>query len=926
MLTRAAALVILVALAFPQSAAETGYPPVRFFRQEQHKGGTQTFDVWKDHRGRLYFSNSDGVLIFDGAWWSRVEVPGFVAFRTVTDEAGRIGVTAVDEFGYLEPGASGLLEYRSLASHLPEALRKDIGQAGLCAVEDGLLYVTEELSALWNGRALRVVERIRNGSRTRRCAVFDGRTFIYGFQGVKDLHGRVTFAGRRIDTMTPRYVVVRNEGLFRYDESPLDTDASRWLQGKGVMDSLTLQDGRIAVATLRHGLLVMTSDGTIDQVIDSAAGLPEAYLYAVQQDDEGALWLSMDTLIARVDISAPLTVFDGRLGLEAHAQAITRHAGRMHIATPRGLFVIDSEAPLPAIRRSSVRRLADLGSNNPWSLLSSHGDLLVGTYGGVLVVRHDQPPELIDGTSSLTVYAMTGAPDEPSLVLLGTDDGIARLRREGVAWKYEGPDGRRVPHVRSLLGTREGDLWVGTQADGAVRIGKDGSATKFGTGVGSVIDVLGRPVIVTRDGFAQPGPGGALVPDPRLGHIRSDVAVLYAAADAAGNVWMSTRPPRVIRRRADGSYEREAEVAGSLEGDATLFLADPDGTMWIGSDRGVYRSGARVDQALRAQTVPLIRRVIDGNDRTLLDALAGPLVETSLPHSFGRVRIEVAPLSYRAMTRYQYRLDPVDSDWGPWTEQAFLDYTSLDAGDYLFRVRTRGPGGGVSEEARWQFQVRAPWYLNRGMLAVWLILTALLLALFIRLRTRSLRHRARRLQDLVDEQTLLLRRANEQLEQQLLLDSLTGVANRRAFDRVLNESWQRSFLHGHPLSIIMLDVDHFKLLNDSAGHAAGDECLRRVAQYLESVVHGDADNLVARWGGEEFVILLGTTGEPQALDVAERIRAGVEALGVTISLGVASRRDDLDPEKLIGRADRALYAAKNSGRNCVRSDDTRKSA
>jgi diguanylate cyclase (GGDEF)-like protein len=349
--------------------------------------------------------------------------------------------------------------------------------------------------------------------------------------------------------------------------------------------------------------------------------------------------------------------------------------------------------------------------------------------------------------------------------------------------------------------------------------------------------------------------------------------------------------------------------------------------MWIGSERGLYRVDPEGLAAPQRQPAPAIRRVVDGADRVLFDgSVPGAAPAASLPHRFGRVRVEVAPLSYRAKMQYQYRLDPVDADWSPWTEQAFLDYTNLAANDYTFRVRTRGAAGAMSTEARWAFTVLAPWYATPWAAALWIVLAALLLAGIVWLRTRTLRLRARRLQSLVDEQTVMLRRANEQLERLSLADPLTGVANRRAFDRAIAEAWKRAVRHDQPLAVIMLDLDHFKLINDSQGHTAGDEYLRNVAHALEGAVRDSGDDVVARWGGEEFAVLLGAADRGAALAVAQRMRASIETLGVTASFGVAIRGDDAEPAALIDRADRALYAAKRAGRNRVHVDEERKSA
>jgi diguanylate cyclase (GGDEF)-like protein len=734
-----------------------------------------------------------------------------------------------------------------------------------------------------------------------------------------ELGGPTKFAGKRIDVVLRDLVIVRNEGLFHFDETPYTTDASTWLRGKSVMTAKVLRDGRIAICTLRHGLLLITADGRIDRIIDAAAGLPDVFLFGVEEDDEGSLWLAMDTAIVRVDVAAPLTVLDQRAGLSGTVQTLGRHNGKLYVGTPSGIFAMDT---------ARARRIPSPESNNPWSLLSTHGDLLAGTYGGLLVLHDDAPAELIDGTADLTIFAMVQSRRDPSRVWLGTESGVATIRRDGNRWRYEGLVKNTIAYVRSLAERPDGALWYGTATEGAVRMAPDGAMTRYGSGEANVISAAGRLVIVAGDSFWQPGRDGSLVPDPLLGHIHSNRASFYAAADARGNVWLSTRPPRVAQRQADGKYAREAHAVGAMEGDAQTFYADPDGVMWIGTERALYRIEPQDRSAAHPLPAPGIRRVIGNGDRVLFDGAVpnADAAPPSLPHNFGRVRIEVAPFAYRAKTQYQYRLDPIDTAWTPWTDQAFLDYTNLGANDYTFRVRTRGAAGAVSAEAAWPFTVLAPWYATRWAAALWVILGTLLLAAIVWIRTRTLRLRARRLQSLVDEQTVMLRDANQELERLSLADPLTGVANRRAFDRAIAEAWKRAVRHDLALAVIMVDLDHFKKLNDSYGHTAGDECLRAVAQTLEAAIRENGDDVVARWGGEEFVILLGAADQASAVAVAQRIRAGIEALGITASLGVAVRANDADPVALIDRADRALYSAKRAGRNRVHFDEERKSA
>lgn len=161
-------------------------------------------------------------------------------------------------------------------------------------------------------------------------------------------------------------------------------------------------------------------------------------------------------------------------------------------------------------------------------------------------------------------------------------------------------------------------------------------------------------------------------------------------------------------------------------------------------------------------------------------------------------------------------------------------------------------------------------------------------------------------------------------------DPLTGLANRRTLDRHLDREWRRAQRAGTPLSLLMIDIDHFKAFNDAYGHQAGDVAIRRVAQLIKNHLHRPTD-LAARYGGEEFAVVLSETGPAGAHQVAERIRLAVEAMEpvlpnaqkLTISLGTCSRytAPGDDQEALIRTADNALYQAKKSGRNQVVSID-----
>jgi diguanylate cyclase (GGDEF)-like protein len=174
-----------------------------------------------------------------------------------------------------------------------------------------------------------------------------------------------------------------------------------------------------------------------------------------------------------------------------------------------------------------------------------------------------------------------------------------------------------------------------------------------------------------------------------------------------------------------------------------------------------------------------------------------------------------------------------------------------------------------------------------------------------------------------------LEQANRKLREISMIDGLTGIANRRCFDERLAEEWDRHARTRRPLAMLMLDVDHFKALNDACGHLHGDECLRELARLCRSSVRSDGD-LVARYGGEELVLLLPDCSLPDARHVAEALCARVRAAAmlhpdspvashITVSVGVSVLvpHPASNPESLIEATDTALYLAKAQGRDRV---------
>ncbi|HEY4574080.1 MAG TPA: GGDEF domain-containing protein, partial [Thermoanaerobaculia bacterium] len=431
---------------------------------------------------------------------------------------------------------------------------------------------------------------------------------------------------------------------------------------------------------------------------------------------------------------------------------------------------------------------------------------------------------------------------------------------------------------------------------------------------------------------------GVLVREPDL-PAGSHGDFLAVTGDARGSLWLDSHPPTVALRHGTGWEAQPRTLPGVPGRSVEAIFAEPDGVVWLATDKGLIRYEGSLQAGSASLPPPHLAR-LTASDALLFGGAPGVSPRTvELPPYVRHLRIEFAPVSYRAGLRFQTRLAPLDAHWSAPTMEPFAELTRLPPGEYAFHVRTLGPNGESGPETGWTFHVRQPWYETWWAIALWVAAALLAVWGYAWLRGRALQQRAARLEARVNEQTVELRStveelrrahadlaaANARLEELSLRDELTGIANRRRLQQALAEEWSHT---RQSIAFLLLDLDDFKRLNDTQGHLAGDLCLQSVAGFVAEAVrpHG---GLAARYGGEELAVLLPGLGLDRALQVAERLRAGIESLAIpnagaplghlTTSVGAAAMLPAVGatPDGLIEAADLALYQAKAEGKNRV---------
>jgi diguanylate cyclase (GGDEF)-like protein len=482
----------------------------------------------------------------------------------------------------------------------------------------------------------------------------------------------------------------------------------------------------------------------------------------------------------------------------------------------------------------------------------------------------------------------------------GGEDGLFAFT-SGTWQHWNRANGLSNQAVVSLGATPDGSVWIGYEHGGGIdRIHLAHDAATPG---GAVIE----------KGLQRPG---------------SDGLIYFLDFDRAGRLWAGTEKGVDVWDGAHWSHYDTSD--GLIWDDCDLggFATGPDGAIWLGTSGGLSRFKPSPDASVvQPLSVVFTDLRMGGAD---IFAERNP----SLAMSAGALTARfAAPNAARdSSLRFRYQLYGAKSSWTE-TPQRQLEFANLAPGSYRLEVQARDRLGQWSPQgASFAFSIKTPWYRAMWFVVLLLLIPLIGVSIAFRLRALGARERELRLQLIVNEKTRDLRQANEELLRLTMLDPLTGLANRRRFDQTLAQECERLKRSGSTVSLILLDVDYFKSLNDSAGHQKGDEYLVMLGRELIRAARRQSD-LAARIGGEEFALILPATTADQAAAVAESVRKEIEALGLphpasptspslTVSAGVAcaTKQLNLSVEELVAAADHALYQAKSLGRNRIHVD------
>jgi len=608
---------------------------------------------------------------------------------------------------------------------------------------------------------------------------------------------------------------------------------------------------------------------------------------------------------------------------------------------------------------SAVHWMPD--DENPWSL-SHHnvatviedtmGNIWVGSLGGL--DRYNPDTNDFDHISLEEYHHVSGqepivysiAEDSDGTFWIGTNSqGVIHWSEtEGVleAYTYHpGKSGLSNNLVYCQLIDSRGNLWVGTNLGLNLYNRDENSFRSFfhdsddrNTISDNVItdlfeDSRGRLWIGTGGGgvnYLEPGATSfshfTLVDGLVSNHIQA------IEEDRQHRIWISTISGVSILDPEDSTVlnidESDGIIVDQMDNSSTT---DEEGYIYFGSSEGVLRFDTAIlydnphppvlwmnEVQVMGKPVPFLESLRSGEDLVL-----------NWQQSF--ISFEFAALDFTSPSQNQYRfkLEGLDRDWVFSGNRNYTAYQNLSPGHYRFLVQGSNNDGIWNETGLvLPIYVKAPPWKQRWFILIYLFSAVLAVLLISNLRANSLLKSKLNQSESSRNNLQVL---NSKLEQLAWIDALTGLSNRRYFDLSMNNLWHLAIRENKNITLMMIDVDHFKAYNDFYGHQMGDEALRITAGLIKSIIRRNTD-AVCRYGGEEFTVLLFDTdireGESLCRSLLERVRSekvphegSSVAPFLTISIGLSGFVPGFEqlPNELVEEADQALYEAKNRGRN-----------
>lgn len=727
------------------------FPEVTNFTKQNYQAGLQNWDFKQGNDGKIYVANNEGLLVYDGTFWSLYPLPNKTIVRSIEIDKsnGRIYVGGQDELGYFEANKQGKLEYQSVTNLLPKNDR-NFGDVWDIIIYQKMIY------ARTNQKIFQL-----NGSNTKTFLSKSEWVFMSLLNQVlyaHDIqHGLFRFDNNQWtsifaknpfppnDPITAILPSIENQliittlknGLYKIKDNelvPFSSPNNRVFAEHRIYAAISLDNGWIALATNNKGVYIINQLGDIIQHYSKAERLQNNNVLSIFLDQQKNLWLGLDNGIDFIAYNSPIKQL---IPLQEDGPGYTAIVYNQHlyVGTSNGLF----KTPLETVTDFSFSRgkfepVPNTKGQN-WALTLVNNRLLLGHHDGVYLIEKNKGTLIESGTGYWTFMPVLNS-QNGALIASGNYKGINIFEASGNNFINRGSINGFIESSRYLVKDQTNSIWVSHPYHGIYRIRKtdptnyaiDSFSQKQGlpSNLNNHVFMINQEMVVaTEKGiYTYVQEKNYFEPSNNFQKILGNKSIRYLKEDKEGNVWF-------IHEKEIGVIDFSAEAPKIvylpelknkiLSGFEFIYPIDAQNIL-VGGEKGFFHINYQKYKMNTSKLRVDIGQVkIENNKDSLIwggfqyktaDDDENKTYAPKISSDWKAIKFQYSSTTYgqQANVEYSYRLKGYDEDWSEWSSKTFKEYTNLNTGKYTFEVKSRNNLGNESDVASFQFNILPPWY------------------------------------------------------------------------------------------------------------------------------------------------------------------------------------------------------------------------
>ncbi|MBI5219622.1 MAG: SpoIIE family protein phosphatase [Bacteroidia bacterium] len=792
------------ALLFPHLLfSQQGIPYIRTYLPKEYQAHSQIFSICQDNRGVMYFANTPFITEYDGKNFRQIKITDrFVTVRSLTKgNDGKIYVGTESDFGYIGPDKKGIMRFHSFMNLIDSSERNFDIVWTTCALGNKVFFSTYQKILVYENNKITIIK-----PKSKFHLTFSSGKKVYTLdkgEGLKSIEGNILkpvpgsekFEGlsAAIDFGADSLLIASESKLYIHDGikvTPFICEAGDYLLNNRLYRMIKLSDTTFAAATLRGGLVLLNKKGNIKMIINKDIGLQSDVVLSVFSDTAGNLWAGSENGFCKIEISSPITEFDSRNGLTGTVNSFKFFKNSIYAATDNGVFYLqknncgftDKFIPLEEIKYQS------------FDLDYFDNSLIAATGGGLFEISRNNKVKKISDVivNTGTTFASV---KYKGIMYIGSLRGLLVVQYENNTWKYLGAVENLDCDIRTIAETPEGDLWIGTFAQGLFKVLMSKKFT-LAPKIITFTEKDGLPldwyqVLTLNEKIVIGTEQGLFYFDEKKSRFFNDksytedfslphASIVRAEFDKNGTLAVISKGNLAINMRDEkGEFHLYRKpFMRNIKGEFYGLAVDSENYIFAGGPDGAICYNPGIKKNFDIPYYALIRFIMAGRDTLFRGNFFDmnnnviliqpehqkPIIEYK--HNSLAFEFSAAYFEPESSLLFQYFLEGNDTCWSQQSVDTKAIYTNLSEGNYKFRVKAYNIYEDQSKESVYMFTILPPWYRTVWAYIGYIVLFILLVYIAIQISVYRLKAAKRRLEQIVQERTQEIREKNVVLEQQ----------------------------------------------------------------------------------------------------------------------------------------------------------------